>query len=51
MAGNVLPKGYVGGIGLVIGNIFGRIAGQEAAAVAKQLPAVAASKEAAHVAK
>jgi tricarballylate dehydrogenase len=51
MAGNILPKGYIGGIGLVIGNIFGRIAGQEAAAVAKGLPAVVASKEAAHVAK
>jgi tricarballylate dehydrogenase len=34
MAGNILPKGYIGGIGLVIGNIFGRIAGGEAAAVA-----------------
>ena len=31
MAGNILPKGYVGGIGLVIGNIFGRIAGKGAA--------------------
>ncbi len=35
MAGNILPKGYIGGIGLVIGNIFGRIAGKEAAAIAK----------------
>jgi tricarballylate dehydrogenase len=34
MAGNILPKGYVGGIGLVIGNIFGRVAGKEAAAIA-----------------
>ena len=31
MAGNILPKGYIGGIGLVIGNIFGRIGGKEAA--------------------
>lgn len=31
MAGNILPRGYVGGIGLVIGNLFGRIAGKEAA--------------------
>ena len=31
MAGNILPKGYVGGIGLVIGNLFGRIAGKGAA--------------------
>jgi len=35
MAGNVLPKGYIGGFGLVIGNIFGRIAGGEAAALAR----------------
>jgi tricarballylate dehydrogenase len=35
MAGNILPKGYIGGVGLVIGNIFGRIAGREAAGVAK----------------
>ncbi len=50
MAGNILPKGYIGGIGLVIGNIFGRIAGQEAAAVAKGRPAGAA-KEAGNAAK
>jgi tricarballylate dehydrogenase len=35
MAGNILPKGYIGGIGLVIGNIFGRTAGREAAIFAK----------------
>lgn len=35
MAGNILPKGYIGGIGLVIGNIFGRTAGSEAADFAK----------------
>jgi tricarballylate dehydrogenase len=35
MAGNILPKGYIGGIGLVIGNIFGRVAGQGAAALAR----------------
>ena len=35
MAGNILPKGYVGGLGLVIGNIFGRIAGKGAAGIAK----------------
>jgi tricarballylate dehydrogenase len=51
MAGNILPKGYIGGIGLVIGNIFGRIAGQGAAAVARNLPATAAPKEALHGAK
>lgn len=31
MAGNVLGQGYLGGIGLVIGTVFGRIAGEEAA--------------------
>ncbi len=35
MAGNILPKGYIGGIGLGIGNIFGRIAGKTAAEYAK----------------
>jgi len=37
MAGNILPKGYIGGIGLVIGNIFGRVAGKEATAFAKNV--------------
>ena len=32
MAGNVLGKGYVAGIGMTIGGVFGRLAGQEAAA-------------------
>ena len=36
MAGNILPRGYVGGIGLVIGNLFGRIAGKEAANIVKR---------------
>jgi tricarballylate dehydrogenase len=31
MAGNVLGKGYTAGIGMSIGTIFGRIAGQSAA--------------------
>lgn len=31
MAGNVLGKGYLAGIGMTIGSVFGRIAGQEAA--------------------
>ena len=31
MAGNVLGKGYVAGIGMAIGTTFGRIAGGEAA--------------------
>jgi len=31
MAGNVLGQGYVGGLGMAIGVVFGRIAGEEAA--------------------
>jgi tricarballylate dehydrogenase len=31
MAGNVLTKGYLAGIGLTIGTVFGRIAGESAA--------------------
>lgn len=31
MAGNILGQGYVGGFGLLAGNVFGRIAGEEAA--------------------
>lgn len=31
MAGNILGKGYIGGIGMTIGTTFGRIAGTEAA--------------------
>ena len=31
MAGNVLGKGYVAGVGMTIGTVFGRIAGREAA--------------------
>ena len=31
MAGNVLGEGYLAGIGMTIGSVFGRIAGQEAA--------------------
>ena len=35
MAGNVLGQGYLGGIGMTIGTVFGRIAGEEAAAHAR----------------
>jgi len=35
MAGNVLGKGYLAGIGMTIGAVFGRIAGEEAAANAR----------------
>ena len=31
MAGNVLGKGYIAGVGMTIGTVFGRIAGKEAA--------------------
>jgi tricarballylate dehydrogenase len=34
MAGNILGKGYVAGVGMAIGTVFGRIAGTEAAAYA-----------------
>jgi tricarballylate dehydrogenase len=35
MAGNILSQGYLAGFGLTIGGVFGRIAGQEAAAHAR----------------
>jgi tricarballylate dehydrogenase len=35
MAGNVLGRGYAAGIGMTIGSVFGRIAGQKAAANAR----------------
>ena len=31
MAGNILGQGYLGGLGMTIGTVFGRIAGTEAA--------------------
>jgi tricarballylate dehydrogenase len=31
MAGNILQKGYLAGLGMTIGTVFGRIAGEEAA--------------------
>jgi tricarballylate dehydrogenase len=31
MAGNILTRGYLAGVGLTIGGVFGRIAGREAA--------------------
>jgi len=34
MAGNILGEGYVAGVGMAIGAVFGRIAGREAAKVA-----------------
>jgi len=35
MAGNILGKGYLGGFGMAIGTVFGRVAGEEAARHAK----------------
>jgi tricarballylate dehydrogenase len=35
MAGNILGKGYLAGIGMTIGTVFGRIAGKEAAHAAR----------------
>ena len=35
MAGNILTRGYLAGVGLTIGSVFGRIAGQAAAEVAR----------------
>ncbi|HEX9879750.1 MAG TPA: FAD-binding dehydrogenase, partial [Candidatus Binatia bacterium] len=31
MAGNILGRGYLAGLGMTIGTVFGRIAGREAA--------------------
>jgi len=31
MAGNILRRGYLAGLGMTIGTVFGRIAGEEAA--------------------
>jgi tricarballylate dehydrogenase len=34
MAGNILGEGYLAGLGMSIGSVFGRIAGGEAAKLA-----------------
>lgn len=36
MAGNILGKGYLGGLGMTIGAVFGQIAGREASDYAKR---------------
>jgi tricarballylate dehydrogenase len=33
MAGNILRRGYLAGLGMTIGTVFGRIAGREAVAL------------------
>jgi tricarballylate dehydrogenase len=38
MSGNVLSSGYLGGFGLTIGTVWGRIAGQAAATAAREAP-------------
>jgi len=35
MAGNILAQGYLAGFGMTLGTVFGRIAGREAAKLAK----------------
>ena len=35
MAGNILGQGYVGGVGMTIGTVFGEIAGTQAATLHK----------------
>jgi tricarballylate dehydrogenase len=35
MAGSILSKGYLAGFGMTIGAVFGRIAGAEAARIAR----------------
>lgn len=47
MAGNVLGKGYTAGVGMTIGTAFGRIAGESAAAAARQQRDLGAPREAA----
>jgi tricarballylate dehydrogenase len=36
-AGNVLGKGYTAGVGMSIGTVFGRIAGEQAAAASRSI--------------
>jgi tricarballylate dehydrogenase len=37
MAGNVLGQGYLAGIGMTIGSVFGRIAGSHASKMLNKL--------------
>ena len=45
MAGNILRRGYLAGFGMTIGTVFGRIAGQEAAAHARGLTPTARARQ------
>ena len=49
MSGNILQRGYLGGFGLTIGTVFGRIAGREAASHALGREAAPAAAAAGHV--
>jgi tricarballylate dehydrogenase len=40
MAGNILRRGYIAGIGMTIGTVFGRIAGQQSAQSVRSNPYV-----------
>ena len=52
MAGNILQTGYLAGLGLTVGSVFGRIAGAESArAVGRRRTLVAGSPEPAAVAE
>jgi len=46
MAGNILGRGYLAGIGMTIGTVFGRIAGKEAAGFAASTTTVSTSDHA-----
>jgi tricarballylate dehydrogenase len=41
MEGNILGQGYLAGLGMTIGTVFGRIAGREAAMLAARRPVAA----------
>jgi tricarballylate dehydrogenase len=48
MAGNVLGQGYVAGVGMTIGTVYGRLAGQQAALAAQGLAEAPANLVASH---
>jgi tricarballylate dehydrogenase len=49
MAGNVLGRGYLAGIGMTIGSVFGRIAGASAARAVDRLASTVPGSEVDHV--
>jgi len=44
MAGNILGQGYMAGFGMTIGTVFGRIAGREAAKLARRRPVLSSEE-------